>query len=397
MDDPLSTWRGEFPIVQSTNYLISNSLGAMPKAARASVGRYVDLWDQRGVRAWADEWWVLKDRFADLCAGILGVPSGSVSMHQNVAMASEAILSCFDFSGTRNRIVYTELNFPSVMYLYEGQRSRGAEIVRVPGDAEGITVDTQRLLDAIDERTLLVPISHALFRSSFLQDVPAIVEKARRVGAFVILDVFQSVGTVPLSLREWGVHAAVGGALKYLCGGPGNCFLYVDPDERARLRPAFTGWAAHKDPFAFSIDGQDYRDDGGRFLNGTPNVPALYAGLEGVRIIAEIGVAAIRENSRRLTAKIIERAQHHGLKVRSPLDADRRSGHVSIDVPDGYEVCQALLAEDIIADYRPAAGIRLSPHFYTLEAECIEAVDRIAAILADGEHLRFKGKAHQPG
>ena len=253
-EDPLLRWRSEFPIVERTNYQISNSLGAMPKRTRSSLERYADLWDERGVRAWPDAWWEVQFEFASWIEKILGVVPGTVSMHQNVAMASQSILSCFDFDGPRNKIVFTDLNFPSVMYLYEQQPRRGAEVVRVPAQSDGITVATERLCDAIDDRTLLVPISHVLFRSSYIQDAKAIVEKARSVGAFVVLDVFQSVGAVPLKLAEWGVHAAVGGALKYLCGGPGNCFLYVDPDERKELAPTFTGWAAHQDPFTFSAD-----------------------------------------------------------------------------------------------------------------------------------------------
>ena len=395
--DPLLRWRSEFPITERTSYLISNSLGAMPRRARAAMTEYADTWDTRGVRAWAEGWWEVQERVASDVEALLGVAPRTVSMHQNVAMASQAILSCFDFRPPRNRIVYTELNFPSVMYLYEGQRARGAEIVRVPGDTSGVTVDLQRLLEAIDERTLLVPISHALFRSAYVQDARAIAARAREVGAFVILDVFQSVGTVPLHLREWGVHAAVGGALKFLCGGPGNCFLYVDPDERGRLVPSFTGWAAHRDPFAFSTAGQELREDGGRFLNGTPNVAALYAGREGVAIVREIGVDAIRHKSMRQTALLVRRAQELGLPVKAPLDPAVRGGTVAVDVPNGYAVCQALLAEDIVVDHRPRAGIRIAPHFYTRDEECLAALDRIAALLASGEHRRFATAPRRPG
>jgi kynureninase len=395
--DPLLELRREFPVLETSNYLISNSLGAMPRAATKRTESYLDLWSKRGVRAWADEWWGMKDVVANLIGGILGVSKDTVSMQQNVAMASQSIVSCFDFSGPRNKIVYTDRNFPSVMYLYEGQAARGARIDRVEGADDGITVDLDRLLDAIDEETLLVPVSHALFRTSYLQDAKAIVEKARKVGAFVILDVFQSIGTVPLKLEEWGVHAAVGGALKFVCGGPGNCFLYVNPEDSVGLKPAFTGWAAHKDPFAFAVDGQEFRDDGGRFLNGTPNVPALYTGYEGIKMVHDIGVEAIRKRSQKLTTLVIERAQSHGLKVRTPLDPEHRAGHVTIDVEDGYELCQTLLAEDIVVDYRPNAGIRFAPHFYNLESECVTAIDRLAEIRENGEHLRFKDKAHLPG
>ncbi len=394
--DPLLKWRAEFPIVERTNYLINNSLGPMPRAARESVGAFMELWDARGVRAWADGWWEEKDVVADMVGEVLGVPAGTVSMHQNVAMASQEILSCFSFDGPRNKIVYTDLNFPSVMYLYEAQRERGAEIVRVPSE-DGVTIELERLLDAIDEKTAMVPISHVLFRSAFIQDARAVVAKAREVGAFVVLDVFQSVGTVPLHLDDWGVHAAVGGALKFMCGGPGNCFLYVRQDEIANLRPTFTGWAAHKAPFDFSTDGQDYRDDGGRFNNGTPNVPALYSGREGIRIIRDVGVDAIREKSMRQTALLVEQAQARGFRVNAPLDPAVRGGTVAVDVPDGYAVCQALLAEDIVVDYRPKAGIRIAPHFYTRDEECTAALDRIAEIIETGAHKRFLDQERRPG
>ena len=396
-DDPLLAWRSEFPILERTNYLVNNSLGAMPRATRASLDSFADSWAERGVRAWGDSWWGLQGEVAGYVESLLGVASGTVSMHQNTAMASQVILSCFDFSGPRNKVVFTDLQFPSVMYLYEAQVARGAEIVRVPAAADGITVDLQRLLDAIDEQTLLVPISHVLFRSGFIQDAEAIVRRAREVGAFVVLDVFQSVGALPLRLEEWGVHAAVGGALKYCCGGPGNCFLYVAPQERAALKPAFTGWAAHVDPFAFSADGQEYREDGGRFLNGTPNVPALYAGREGLRIVAEVGTDAIRAKSLRITQAMIERAQGAGIAIKSPLDSSVRGNHLSLDVPDGYAVCQALAAEEVVVDYRPAAGLRISPHFYNTPDEALGCVDRIIEILATDAHQRFKSADRKPG
>ena len=398
--DPLSdAWRDQFPILGDSNYLISNSLGAMPARTRERVQAFLDSWDTRGVRAWADGWWELQFEFAAVVERLLGVEPQTVSMHQNVAMASQAILSCFEFTSARNKIVYTDMNFPSVMYLYEQfARSGGAEIVRVPACGDGVHIDQQQLLDSIDERTALVPISHVLFRSGFIQNAAAVVEKARSVGAFVVLDVYQSVGAIPLCLEKIGVHAAVGGVLKYCCGGPGNSFLYVHPDESRRLAPKFTGWAAHKDPFAFSAEGQDYREDGGRFLNGTPNVPALYAGIEGSRIVAEeVGVAAIREKSRVMTEAMVERCDRHGLAIKSPRDPEVRGNHLSIDVPDGYWVCQALIAEDIVVDYRPGAGLRLSPHFYNRPEEPIAAIDRIAEILAAGEHERFKSEEKRPG
>ncbi|MEO0479879.1 MAG: aminotransferase class V-fold PLP-dependent enzyme [Planctomycetota bacterium] len=397
MTDPLLAWRSEFPIVERTNYQISNSLGAMPTRARASMQRYVDSWDERGVRAWGDHWWNMQFEFGDLVADLLGVDHGTVSMHQNVAMASQTILSCFDISGSRNKIVYSDLNFPSVQYLYEEHQRKGAEVVRVPASEDGLGVDLDRLLATIDERTALVPVSHVLFRSGFIQDAKAIVDRANEVGAFVVLDVYQSVGALPLNLKEWGVHAAVGGVLKYCCGGPGNSFLYVSPEVHSKLKPAFTGWAAHKDPFAFSAQGQDFREDGGRFLNGTPNVPALHAGIEGTKIVLEIGLEAIREKSKRMSSLLIERCDARGLPIRSPRDIEVRGNHVSIDAPEGYAVCQLLNANDIVCDYRPMAGIRLSPHFYNTEQEVVAAVDAIADAVESGAWKEFAAQERKPG
>ncbi len=395
--DPLLAFRDRFPICARTNYLINNSLGAMPAAARQRVAEFLDAWDARGVRAWGDGWWSLQEKVADRIAAVLGVPNGTVSMHQNVAVALEMILSCFRFDGPRNRIVYADRNFPSDQYIYEARERLGARLVRVPAASDGISTDAQRIADAIDDETLLVAIDHVMFRSAAIVDVEPIVQKARKHGAFVVLDVFHSVGTLPLRLRELGVHAAVGGALKWLCGGPGNCFLYVDPDVARSLQPVFTGWAAHKQPFLFSPAGQDYRDDGGRFATGTPNVPALHSGMEGIATVAAAGLPAIRARSQKLTTMLIAEAQRAGLGVKSPLDARKRGGHVALDVPHGYAVCQALAAREIVVDFRPDAGLRVAPHFFNTEDEVRSAVKAVRDILDAREHERFLQQERKPG
>ncbi len=395
--DALLEFRARFPITARSNYLISNSLGAMPSATRASMQQFLDGWDTRGVRSWGDGWWVLQERVADRIAGVLGVAPGTVSMHQNIAVAQEMILSCFRFDGVRNKLVYLDRNFPSDQYIYEARAAHGARLVRVPAASDGISTDVERVCAAIDDQTLIVAIDHVMFRSSAILDPAPIVAKARQVGAFVVLDTFHSVGTLPLQLADLGVHAAVGGALKYLCGGPGNCFLYVHPDEARRLTPAFTGWAAHKQPFLFSPDGQDYRDDGGRFATGTPNVPALYAGQEGIATVAEAGLPAIRERSQRLTSLLVDLAQRAGLGIKSPLAAERRGGHVALDVPHGYAVCQALSAREIVVDFRPDAGLRVAPHFYNTEDEVRACVAAVREILDTGEHERFLQQERKPG
>ena len=396
-DDPLLAFRERFPITQRSNYLINNSLGAMPKASRDSVGQFLDEWDTRGVRSWGDGWWTLQERVADQVASALGVPNGTVSMHQNIAVALEMILSCFRFDGKRNGIVYADRNFPSDQYIYEARAAHGAKLQRVPAASDGISTDGQMVADAIDDTTLIVAIDHVMFRSSAIVDVAPIVEKARKVGAFVILDTFHSVGTQQLELERLGVHAAVGGALKWLCGGPGNCFLYVHRDEIAKLTPAFTGWAAHKQPFLFSPNGQDYRDDGARFATGTPNVPALYSGKEGIATVLEAGLDNVRARSQKLTALIVDEAQRHGLGVKSPLDGARRGGHVALDVPHGYEVCQALSEREIVVDYRPDAGLRIAPHFYNTQGEVRACLQAMRDILDSGEHEKFLQQERKPG
>ncbi|MBM4061265.1 MAG: aminotransferase class V-fold PLP-dependent enzyme [Planctomycetes bacterium] len=395
--DPLLAYRDRFPITGKCNYLNNNSLGAMPAAARASVQRFLDAWDVRGVRAWGDAWWTLQEQVADRIAALLGVRPGTVTMHQNVAVALEMILSCFRFDGERNEVVYLDRNFPSDQYIHEARRPHGARLVRVPAAGDGISTDVQQVVDAIDDATLLVAVDHVMFRSAAILDPRPIVDKARQVGAFVILDVFHSAGVLPLQLAEWGVHAAVGGALKWLCGGPGNGFLYVDPVETVHLRPAFTGWAAHKQPFLFSAAGQDLRDDGGRFATGTPNVAALHAGLPGVDLVAEVGPPAIRAKSQRLTALLVEEARRAGLGVNSPAEAARRGGHVAIDVPHGHAVCQALSAREIVVDYRPDAGLRVAPHFFNSEDEVRACVRAVREILDSREHERFLQQERKPG
>ena len=395
--DPLLTFRERFPITARSNYLINNSLGAMPKASRESVQQFLDEWDTRGVRAWGDGWWILQEQVADQVARALGVSDGTVTMHQNIAVALEMILSCFRFDGPRNGIVYADRNFPSDQYIYEARAAHGAKLTRVPAASDGISTDGEHFAAHIDENTLVVAIDHVMFRSSAIVDIAPIVEKANKVGAFVILDTFHSVGTQQLDLEKAGVHAAVGGALKWLCGGPGNCFLYVRPDLISSLTPAFTGWAAHKQPFLFSPDGQDYREDGHRFATGTPSVPALYSGKEGIATCLEAGLDNVRRRSQELTTLLVDEAQRHGFALKSPLEADRRGGHVAIDVPEGYAVCQALSAREIVVDYRPDAGLRVAPHFYNTRDEVRGCVQAVRDILDSGEHLPFLQQERKPG
>jgi len=380
MSDDLLGYRSEFPILGHTNYLISNSLGAMPRGVYDALKGYADTWASRGVRAWEERWWMLAAEVGDELGALLNAPRGSVSTHQNVTTCQAVVASCFDFSGKRNKVVYTDLNFPSVMYFWEAQRARGAQVHMV-GTVDGIHVPTERLLAAIDEQTLVVPISHIIFRSAYINDASAIIEKAHRVGAHVVLDTFQSLGTLPVDVQSLNVDFACGGVLKWLCGGPGVAYLYVRPDLGRRLQPTFTGWTAHQQPFAFEVGAIRYTDPPYRFMNGTPHVPSLEAARPGIRIIRDVGVERIREKSKRQTARLIELADKQGWHVNTPRDPEKRGGTVSIEMPDSQEVCRELLRRDILVDWRPNAGVRMSPHFYNTDAELEAAIAAIEEIL----------------
>jgi len=383
----LLQWRQEFPILERTTYLISNSLGAMPRRVHQAMSAYASAWGERGVRAWEEGWWELAAGVADRIAPLIGAAPGEISLHQNVTTTQAVIASCFDWRGPRNKVVMTELEFPSVQYFYHEQRRHGARVELLPS-ADSVRFDLEAFLTAIDESTLLVPISLVLFRSSFIVNAKAIIERAHRVGAHVVLDTFQAAGAIPVEVRALGADFAVGGVLKWLCGGPGVAYLYVREDLQRSLRPALTGWLAHRRPFAFLAGPIEARDDAYRFLNGTPHIPALYACQPGLEILNEIGAAAIREKSLQMTTRLLAGAKARGWRVNTAEDPAERAGTVSLEPSHAFEVSRELLARDILVDYRPQAGIRISPHFYNREEECDFALSQIDEILRTGAWVK---------
>ncbi len=372
MPDQLLAWRPEFPILANTVYLISHSLGAMPRRTRDRLNEFADTWATRGIRAWEEGWWEMPVTVGNLIGKIIGAGEGEVVMHQNVSICQTIVHSCFDWNPRgprpRNKLVTDSLNFPSNFYLFHGLERQGARLVNIESP-DGLTVPLEKLLAAIDEETQLVSVSHVLFRSAFVQDLAAIAKRAHEVGALVMADLYQSTGTVPLDVRALDVDFATGGSVKWLCGGPGAGYLYVRRDLWPTLEPAATGWQAHKTPFAFEAGQMEYADDAFRFLNGTPNVPAMYSARSGYEIVNEIGVERIREKSIRQTERLIALADEAGLKLKCPRDAADRGGTVILEVPQGAEVVKRLAERDILVDHRPGAGIRIAPHFYTTDEE----------------------------
>jgi kynureninase len=382
LTDELLEWRGEFPILENTVYLISHSLGAMPRRTRERLQDYAETWATRGVRAWAEGWWDMPLTIGEEVGRIIGAEPGTVVMHQNVSVCQSLILSCFDTTPEtrRNKIVYSELEFPSVMYVYEAHARDGRFRIHKVKSEDGITAPLEATLAAIDEETLLVPLSHVLFKSASLQDARAITERAHEVGALVVLDTYQSAGTVPFSVKDLDVDFCTGGSVKWLCGGPGAGYLYVAPRLRQQLEPKVTGWMAHAAPFSFE-DSITYAEGAARFLHGSPAVPALYAAESGYKIINEIGVERIRRKSVRQTQALIELAEDAGFRVTSPRDPALRGGTITVAAEHAPAVTRELIRREIIVDYRPGAGIRISPHFYTKDEELELVVGEMRRIL----------------
>lgn len=386
--DPLLSFRDEFPILARTTYLVSNSLGPMPRTVPDKLAEYARDWGELGVKAWSRGWWEMPVDVGNEIAPLMNADLGEVVMLPNVTIAQSAVASAIDFSGERDTVVMTALDFPSVKYAYEElARKFGARVVVVESD-DGISIDEGKLLAAIDERTKLVAISHVLFKSAFINDADAICRHAHDMGAMVSLDAFHAVGVIPVDVKKSGVDFLTGGVLKWLCGGPGGCFLYVSPRVRDELAPAITGWQAHTRPFAFE-ERMEYTSGPFRWLNGTPVIPALYAAAEGPRILRQAGMDAVRAKSVRQTTRLIGLASERGYRVHAPRDATRRGGTVAIDVEHGYEVAQDLLSRSILVDYRVGAGIRVAPHFFTRDDELDLVVESIADSLEAGGWRRF--------
>ncbi|SRR5581483_9999166 len=371
-----------FPTLASGIHLLSHSLGPVPRAARESMLAYYDAWEHHTSEdAWATSWWEMSAQVGDHVAKILGGDAGSVQIQPNASIALSSVLSCFDFTSTkRSKIVASALDFPSMRYILDAQTPMGARVETVASD-DGIAIPTERILDAIDDATALVALSHVSFRSSYRIEVEPIIEKARQHGALVLLDVYQSAGAMELKAREWQVDFMIGGTIKWLCGGPACGYLYVRPDLQNKLQPRLTGWVAHAAPFDFANPPMRYDSSVRRFAQGTPGIPALYSVLPGLQIIDEVGVQKIRAESERRTESMIEFALERGWYVNSPREMNQRGGSVMIYVEDGPTMVQRLSERGVFVDCRPGVGLRMSPHFFNTDEEVREAMEILAELI----------------
>ena len=383
MSDPLLSWRAEFPILETKKgYLINNSLGAMPRGVYGQLKAYADLWASKGVVAWHD-WLPMVTEVADQVGRIIGAPKGSTMMHQNVSTLTAVAISALDFSGPRKGVVLSELNFPSVVYNWMTAQRQGAR-VKVVKSRDGLNLETQDVIDAIDETTKIVALDLVLFRSSGLIDPKPIIDAAHRHGAYVMLDCYQATGAVEIDVQKLGVDFVTGGSVKWLCGGAGACYLYVRPDLIPTLKPAITGWFSDTAPFDFRFGEVDYAPDAHRFMTGSPGVPALYAARSGYEIIEKVGVKAIREKSLRQTTLLMKLADEQGLKVNTPREPGRRGNTVCVDFEHSEDACRRLIDQGYVIDWRPNGGIRISPHFYNSDDECRGILSAIAELRASG-------------
>ncbi len=387
--------RDLFPILHKCVYLNSNSLGAVPtKVAEDLMSFYTD-WAEKGVNAWREMWWELPSRIGNKLSFLLGAGNDEITMISNASIAHWVALSTqFGIkNGTRNKIVMTDHDFPSSLYaVSEIARFMEWEVELIPSHGQpGIDVET--IINKIDERTLFVATSHVYFRSGYIQDISEISERAQRVGAITLIDGYHAPGSIPVNLTDLGVDFYVGGCLKWLCGGPGNAFLFVNKNLESKIKPRLTGWFAHNNPFVFSTE-MEFTKGSSKFMSGTPAVPSLYTASAGLDIISNVGVSQIREKSQEQTRLIIDKAAERDFILFSPDENGIRGGSVSLAIPHGYQVKQALGERGIIIDYRKGVGrepdiIRVGPHFYTRNEEINVFFDTLDEIYSSEEYKNY--------
>lgn len=383
-NDPLLKWRSEFPILErKAGYLINNSLGAMPQKVYQHLKAYADQWATEGVLAWHD-WLPMVAQTAGKVGEILNAPPGTMMMHQNVSTLTSILISGLDFGGKRNKVVLTELNFPSVVYNWLAQEKRGARMEVVRSRDGGLNIETEDLVKAIDDQTLAVAVDLVLFRSSGLIDIQPVIQRAQDRGAIVILDIYQAVGAVPIDVQKLDVDFAVGGSVKWLCGGAGAAFLYARKDWISRFEPLSTGWFSDKRPFDFRFGPVDPAEDAHRFMGGSPAVPALFSARAGYDVLNEVGVPAIRTKSLRQTTLLMSLAEEQGLRINTPREPERRGNTVCVDFEGSEDAAERLIEQGFIIDWRPNGGIRISPHFYNSDAECRAIMEEIRRLRSSG-------------
>ena len=367
----LSRYRAEFPVVEARTYLISASLGPLSRRSRALAEEHLDLWQRLGPEElWFEHGFPRLEECRELFARLIGADVDEVAIVPSVSSGMSSLASCLDFAA-RPGVVLTDMDFPTNHYVWRAQQVAGAKL-DVVTSPDGIRVEADRVAERIGDSTQIVNVNRVLFESSWIMDVPAIVEAAHAAGAYVLVDDYHGSGVLPIDVHELDVDFLVSGALKWLCGGQGIAFLYCRGDLLQTMEPRVVGWFGTKDFFDFGRGDLRPRDDARRFETGTSALPQAWTAVGGLSTILEVGVDAIRARNLELTRGIIERAAELGLQLLSPEDDDRRGGLVRVRVPGGREgakaVLHALFERDVVLDQRGDA-LRISPHFFNDERD----------------------------
>jgi kynureninase len=377
----LDSYRAEFPVVERKTYLISASLGPVSNRSRAYLDEYVDAWASKGApdHVWFEDIFPrmrsLKSSFADLA----GCDADELAITTNISVAISTVASALDF-GERNKVVMSELDFPTDGHVWLAQAKRGVEIewLRSP---DGLSIPLEEFDRAIDERTAIVMVNRVLYRSSAIVDAKEVCRIARERGALSFVDDYHGIGIVPLDLHDLGCDLYAAGSLKWLCGGPGLVFLYVRRDLVPTLEPLVTGWFAQAEPFSFELDRLEYHPTARRFEHGTPPAPVYFIAQGGLDVIAEVTPERIRARQGELQDHLIARADELGLPVRTPRERSARGGVVNVGVgAEAGKICHALLERDVSTDYR-GDGLRISPHFFNTEADIDRCFEELRALL----------------
>ncbi len=375
--------RAEFPLLDRCIYLNACSLGPLPRRGRAALERYALDWDASGTPVWYSDWLPLLARFREKIGDLLRAPAGSTAIAPSVSVALTTLASGLPVSEGRNKVLIGALDFPTIGHQWLSRPQFEVEFVP---SRDGMTIPPEAFAERIDERTALVATTHLYYTTGYLQDVRAIADAAHSAGALVLVDGYQTCGCVSLDVGEMGCDAFVGGCLKWLSGGPGSAFLYVRPELISRVRPQGTGWFATRDPFSFTLQELTFADDARRLETGTWAIPSHYAGLAGLELILEVGVANIQERLRDLTDRILERCDEAGVRTFTPRERERRCGIVTLECEHPEQVEARLQADGVIVDSRPGR-LRLSPHWCVTEEELERGLDLVFRHLTPGASL----------
>src|SRR2546422_4398622 len=380
--------RHQFPLLDRYIYLNACSLGPLPRSGRAALERYANDWDTKGTPVWYSEWLPLLERLRTRVGGLLNAPAGSTAIAPSVSVPPTTLPSGRPLPPGRNKVLIGELDFPTIGHQWLSRPEFEVEFVP---SADGMTIPPEAFAERIDKRTALVATTHLFYTTGYLQDVRAIADAAHAAGALCLIDGYQTCGCVPLDVEAMGCDAFVGGCLKWVSGGPGNAFLYVRPELIPQVRPRGTGWFATRDPFSFTLQELTFADDARRLETGTWAMACHYAGLAGLELVLEVGVARIQERLRDLTDRILERCDEAGVKTFTPRERSQRCGIVTIECERPEEVEASLHAAGGIGDCRPGP-IRLSPHWCVTEQELERGRDLVITSLSPpGERARVRG------